>query len=73
MSPSWPIPIPSGRSLLLWSERVVAALPANHPLTGREVVHWGELRHESLLMCTLTSALPHEYPPGFPAVASGLD
>ncbi|MET4349265.1 LysR family transcriptional regulator [Bradyrhizobium sp. RT9a] len=38
------------RSLLLWSERVVAALPANHPLTGRDVVHWGELRHESLLM-----------------------
>ncbi|MGY4356354.1 DNA-binding transcriptional LysR family regulator [Bradyrhizobium sp. i1.3.6] len=44
-NPKW-----SDRSLLLWSERVVAALPANHPLTGREVVHWGELRHESLLM-----------------------
>ncbi|MCS3926198.1 DNA-binding transcriptional LysR family regulator [Bradyrhizobium elkanii] len=45
LSPRW-----SDRSLLLWSERVVAALPANHPLTGRDVVHWGELRHESLLM-----------------------
>jgi DNA-binding transcriptional LysR family regulator len=37
------------RSLLLWSERVVAALPANHPLTARDVVHWGELRREQLL------------------------
>ncbi|WP_311985853.1 LysR family transcriptional regulator [Bradyrhizobium canariense] len=44
-NPKW-----SDRSLLLWSERVVAALPANHPLTGRGVVHWGELRRESLLM-----------------------
>ncbi|WP_258581313.1 LysR family transcriptional regulator [Mesorhizobium sp. AR02] len=37
------------RSLLIWNERVVAALPENHPLTGRDVVHWGELRHEPLL------------------------
>ncbi|MET4072448.1 DNA-binding transcriptional LysR family regulator [Bradyrhizobium sp. S3.2.6] len=44
-NPKW-----SDRSLLLWSERVVAALPANHPLAGRDVVHWGELRRESLLM-----------------------
>ncbi|MGF6313126.1 DNA-binding transcriptional LysR family regulator [Bradyrhizobium sp. i1.8.4] len=43
-NPKW-----SDRSLLLWSERVVAALPANHPLTGRDVVHWGELRREPLL------------------------
>ncbi|MGY3619166.1 DNA-binding transcriptional LysR family regulator [Bradyrhizobium sp. USDA 10063] len=44
-NPRW-----SDRSLLLWSERIVAALPANHPLTGRDVVHWGELRREPLLM-----------------------
>ncbi|WP_271565689.1 LysR family substrate-binding domain-containing protein [Bradyrhizobium sp. CCBAU 11386] len=44
-SPNW-----GGRSLLLWSERVVAALPANHPLTGSDVVHWGELKREPLLM-----------------------
>ncbi|WP_370118207.1 LysR family transcriptional regulator [Bradyrhizobium sp. USDA 329] len=44
-NPKW-----SDRSLLLWSERVVAALPANHLLTGRDVVHWGELRREPLLM-----------------------
>ncbi|MBR1175334.1 LysR family transcriptional regulator [Bradyrhizobium sp. KB893862 SZCCT0404] len=44
-----PTPRWSGKSLLLWSERVVVALPANHPLTGREVVYWGELRRERLL------------------------
>ncbi|WP_246789107.1 LysR family transcriptional regulator substrate-binding protein [Bradyrhizobium sp. CIR48] len=44
-TPSW-----SDRCLLLWSERVVVALPKNHPLTGRDVVHWGELRHEALLL-----------------------
>ena len=40
----------SDRSLLLWSERAVVALPAGHPLAGRDVVHWGELRHEALLV-----------------------
>lgn len=44
-TPSW-----SDRTLLLWSERVVVALPKNHPLTARNVVHWGELREEALLL-----------------------
>ncbi|GLR90248.1 LysR family transcriptional regulator [Bradyrhizobium iriomotense] len=44
-NPSW-----SDRSLLVWSERVVLALPDSHPLTGRNVVHWGELRRETLLL-----------------------
>jgi len=44
-TPSW-----SDRCLLLWSERVVVALPKSHPLTARDVVHWGELRHEALLL-----------------------
>ncbi|MBR1175328.1 LysR family transcriptional regulator [Bradyrhizobium sp. KB893862 SZCCT0404] len=44
-NPSW-----SDRSLLVWSERVVLALPENHPLTARNVVHWGELRRETLLL-----------------------
>lgn len=43
-NPRW-----SDSSLLVWSERVVAALPENHPLTGHDVVHWGELRREPLL------------------------
>ncbi|MCP1912532.1 DNA-binding transcriptional LysR family regulator [Bradyrhizobium elkanii] len=38
------------RSLLVWSERVVVALPENHPLTARNVIHWGELRHETILL-----------------------
>ncbi|WP_271611239.1 LysR family transcriptional regulator [Bradyrhizobium sp. CCBAU 21360] len=40
----------SDRSLLLWSERVVVALPQSHPLAAREVVHWSELRDEALLL-----------------------
>ncbi|WOH57833.1 LysR substrate-binding domain-containing protein [Bradyrhizobium sp. BWC-3-1] len=44
-APRW-----SGKSLLLWSERVVAALPANHPLTCHDVVHWDKLRREPLLI-----------------------
>ncbi|MBH5385010.1 LysR family transcriptional regulator [Bradyrhizobium diversitatis] len=44
-NPRW-----SNRSLLVWSERVVVALPENHPLTARNAVHWGELRHETLLL-----------------------
>ncbi|MCD9825480.1 LysR substrate-binding domain-containing protein [Bradyrhizobium japonicum] len=43
-NPRW-----SDRSLTVWSERVVAALPENHPLTRRDVLHWGELRREPLL------------------------
>ncbi|RTE88254.1 LysR family transcriptional regulator [Bradyrhizobium sp. LVM 105] len=43
--PSW-----SDRSLLLWSERVVAALPAEHPLTSRHLIRWGELKGEQLLI-----------------------
>ncbi|MCP3461055.1 LysR family transcriptional regulator [Bradyrhizobium sp. CCGUVB23] len=44
-NPRW-----SDKSLLVWSERVVVALPEHHPLTARNVVHWGELRHETLLL-----------------------
>ncbi|UPJ63685.1 LysR family transcriptional regulator [Bradyrhizobium sp. 191] len=44
-NPRW-----SDRSLLLWSERIVAALPTNHPLARHDVVHWGELRREPLLV-----------------------
>jgi DNA-binding transcriptional LysR family regulator len=39
-----------GRSLPVWSERVVAALPSDHPLSSRDVVHWAELKGESLLL-----------------------
>ena len=38
------------RSLPVWSERVVVALPDAHPLSGREIVRWEDLRHEVLLL-----------------------
>jgi DNA-binding transcriptional LysR family regulator len=38
------------RSLSVWSERVVVALPEGHPLANRDIVHWSELRHEPLLL-----------------------
>ncbi len=30
----------------LWGERILAALPAVHPLAGREIVHWTDLGAE---------------------------
>lgn len=34
----------------LWSERMLAALPASHPLGERDVVHWTDLRGERFLL-----------------------
>ena len=39
-----------GRSLPVWSERVVVALPEDHPLSRRETIHWADLKAEVLLM-----------------------
>ena len=38
------------KSLSVWSERVVVALPEDHVLASRDIVHWGELRNEALLL-----------------------
>jgi DNA-binding transcriptional LysR family regulator/predicted pyridoxine 5'-phosphate oxidase superfamily flavin-nucleotide-binding protein len=38
------------RSLSVWSERVVVALPEDHPLASHDIVHWSELRNEALLL-----------------------
>jgi DNA-binding transcriptional LysR family regulator len=38
------------KSLSVWSERIVVALPEDHPLASRDVVHWSDLRHEALLL-----------------------
>jgi DNA-binding transcriptional LysR family regulator len=38
------------KSLSVWSERVVVALPEDHPLASRDIVHWSELGHEALLL-----------------------
>jgi DNA-binding transcriptional LysR family regulator len=34
----------------LWSERMLVALPASHPLAGRDVVHWTDLRGERFVL-----------------------
>lgn len=39
----------------LWSERILVALPAAHPLADRNVIHWTDLRRERFL---LTAADP---------------
>ncbi len=36
--------------LSVWSERVVIAVPDGHPLSGRDIVRWPELRNELLLV-----------------------
>ena len=38
------------RTLPLWSERVIAAVHANHTLSNKDVVHWPELAGEPLLI-----------------------
>lgn len=38
------------RCQAIWSERMFVALPATHPLTEHNVVHWTDLRNERFLM-----------------------
>lgn len=38
------------KSLPVWSERVILALPDDHPLTRRDTVHWTDLRNEAILL-----------------------
>jgi DNA-binding transcriptional LysR family regulator len=38
------------KSLSVWSERVVVALPEDHPLASHDIVRWSELRNEALLL-----------------------
>ncbi|MFG1466189.1 LysR family transcriptional regulator [Xanthobacter sp. DSM 24535] len=40
----------TGRSLPVWSERVIVAIPADHPLGGREVMHWSDLKQETFIL-----------------------
>jgi DNA-binding transcriptional LysR family regulator len=35
---------------LLWNERVLVVLPAEHPLAKREVVYWTDLRDETVVL-----------------------
>lgn len=38
------------RCEMLWSERMLVALPESHPLAERDVVHWTDLRSERFLL-----------------------
>lgn len=44
------IPILDDKILPLWSERILVALPEDHPLTAREVIFWTDLRSETVLL-----------------------
>ena len=39
-----------GKFLPVWTERVVVALPESHALASRDVVHWRELKSETVLL-----------------------
>lgn len=40
----------SSRSMMLWSERIIAVFPENHPLAANDTVYWTELKHERFLL-----------------------
>lgn len=44
-SPHW-----KHKSLPVWSERLVVAIPKTHPLCGRDIIYWSDLEHERLLL-----------------------
>jgi DNA-binding transcriptional LysR family regulator len=37
-------------TLKLWSERILVSLPERHPLSARDVIHWTDLRDETVLL-----------------------
>lgn len=39
-----------GPSMLLWSERIIAALPAGHRLTSSDMIYWTDLKGELFLL-----------------------
>ncbi len=40
----------SGPSMLLWSERVIVALPTGHRLAGNDMIYWTDLKGEPFLL-----------------------
>jgi DNA-binding transcriptional LysR family regulator len=43
-------PLQESQTLPLWRERILVALPEDHPLTTRDVVLWTELRNQTVLL-----------------------
>ncbi|MCP3380282.1 LysR family transcriptional regulator [Bradyrhizobium sp. CCGUVB4N] len=44
------LPLPDCKTRALWSERVLVALPQEHPLTARQAIYWTDLRGETVLL-----------------------
>jgi DNA-binding transcriptional LysR family regulator len=44
------LPSLEGKTMRLWSERVLAALPQDHALAARETLYWTDLRGETVLL-----------------------
>jgi DNA-binding transcriptional LysR family regulator len=40
----------SNRSMMLWSERIIVALPEDHPLAANEIIYWTDLKRERFLL-----------------------
>jgi len=38
------------RSMALWSERIIVALPEDHPLAANEIIYWTDLKRERFLL-----------------------
>jgi len=38
------------RSMVLWSERIIVALPKDHPLVANEIIYWTDLKRERFLL-----------------------
>lgn len=39
-----------GGAMALWGERIMIALPEDHPMVAKEVIHWTDLRGETFLL-----------------------
>jgi DNA-binding transcriptional LysR family regulator len=44
------LPLLADHGMPLWSERILLALLEEHPLAGKDVVHWTDLRGETVLL-----------------------
>ncbi|MCK1742063.1 LysR family transcriptional regulator [Bradyrhizobium sp. 139] len=44
------LPLLDSKSMPLWSERVMVALPHDHPLAVRDIVYWTDLRGQTVLL-----------------------
>lgn len=44
------LPLLDSKTVPLWSERVVAVLPHDHPLSARDTIYWTDLRGETVLL-----------------------